>query len=859
MSSNGSQRITDLESASVLNDADQFLFFQNSTKTTKRITKGDMASTGGGLRGVFINAATNENVWNVADFARTTANSANISSSGAQASANGRNKIFYQADSPVSSQFQGYIIGTTLYADAVSNTGGVPIRVGSILTAPGNAISAGTVVTAFGSGSGGLGTYTINNSQNVGSVGSKITITANPQFLEGDIWYETDNNYRTYRRSSSGTWVSAFGPILTLDGSNKVSGFVRVSDVNSGSTATDEFAVIADKFQIWNGSSDEAPFTVDASSPTSTFTGTITGSVLTLTSNATNTLKLGMSLAGSGVTAGSVIRLLLSGTIGQVGSTYLLSQVSSVSTQVPMQASYAGQVRIVDALIQTLDAGKITSGFLSSKVIELPDSKSYIQSFNFVETWVTGKRYVKDGERIEPSDQSMVKVLQGDGTYTVYKALVTHTSGATFAGDLSDGKWTVSASQTLQGFRIVGNGQADFQDCTVIGTIRSSAGYFGTTQNAVQINSSGLLLGTAGQIKSAGISYNNAFSGNGFFLGNVNNAYQFYVGDGSKYVLWDGVNLKVSGNIVSGTTIGTAGDAGHGLTIYSSYGLRKGRPGTNDDTGVLTLTGGEGNGIYFGGQIDLVGSVYTFDGNLSGGTDGSGQIAISAGYRGGAAGFETPLDGAIVFRTSREYNTASNGNDNHSGIQRMRIELDGTVRVVYLPSNQVSYPQTQGNGLYLAPNGNPGRFIVEGDAGDKHIQLKNGVISFSSAVDTYDVNLYRSGANALKTDDDFIAASVTTTSTKKAKKNIKKYNDGLGIINKLKPVSFNRKINDKNDIGLIAEEVDKIIPVIVRHNENNEAEGLDYSKLTVVLINAVKELSAEVRRLEKKIKDANSN
>jgi len=47
------------------------------------------------------------------------------------------------------------------------------------------------------------------------------------------------------------------------------------------------------------------------------------------------------------------------------------------------------------------------------------------------------------------------------------------------------------------------------------------------------------------------------------------------------------------------------------------------------------------------------------------------------------------------------------------------------------------------------------------------------------------------------------------------------------------------------------------LPVIVKHNDKNEAEGLDYSKLTVILINAVKELSAEVKELKKKLKDAN--
>ena len=72
-------------------------------------------------------------------------------------------------------------------------------------------------------------------------------------------------------------------------------------------------------------------------------------------------------------------------------------------------------------------------------------------------------------------------------------------------------------------------------------------------------------------------------------------------------------------------------------------------------------------------------------------------------------------------------------------------------------------------------------------------------------------------------------------------------------------MSFKRKGTKQQDIGLIAEEVDKVLPVIVKHNDKNEAEGLDYSKLTVILINAVKELSAEVKELKKKLKDANWN
>jgi len=121
------------------------------------------------------------------------------------------------------------------------------------------------------------------------------------------------------------------------------------------------------------------------------------------------------------------------------------------------------------------------------------------------------------------------------------------------------------------------------------------------------------------------------------------------------------------------------------------------------------------------------------------------------------------------------------------------------------------------------------------------------------------VNLYRGGGDLLKTDDDFEAVSVTSTSTKRVKKNIKTYKVGLKIVENLKPVSYKRKMNGQEDIGFIAEEVNEVLPVIVRKDDENIPQSMDYSKLTVVLVNAVKELSAEIKELKKKLKDANSN
>jgi hypothetical protein len=74
----------------------------------------------------------------------------------------------------------------------------------------------------------------------------------------------------------------------------------------------------------------------------------------------------------------------------------------------------------------------------------------------------------------------------------------------------------------------------------------------------------------------------------------------------------------------------------------------------------------------------------------------------------------------------------------------------------------------------------------------------------------------------------------------------------LTMVNKLEPVSFTWKTGDKKDYGLIAEQVDKILPHLVCKNTEGEVQGLDYSAIIPFLIGAIQELDKKVKRLEKK-------
>ncbi len=67
-------------------------------------------------------------------------------------------------------------------------------------------------------------------------------------------------------------------------------------------------------------------------------------------------------------------------------------------------------------------------------------------------------------------------------------------------------------------------------------------------------------------------------------------------------------------------------------------------------------------------------------------------------------------------------------------------------------------------------------------------------------------------------------------------------------------MSFNwneisHKETGKKDIGVIAQEIEEVLPEIVETRDNGY-KAVDYPKLTALLIEAVKELSDKVKKLE---------
>lgn len=91
----------------------------------------------------------------------------------------------------------------------------------------------------------------------------------------------------------------------------------------------------------------------------------------------------------------------------------------------------------------------------------------------------------------------------------------------------------------------------------------------------------------------------------------------------------------------------------------------------------------------------------------------------------------------------------------------------------------------------------------------------------------------------------------TETSSITLKENINPITDALDKILSLNGYIYDRKDGTrKNEAGLIAEEVDSVIPNIVSKNSQGQPESIAYQRLVAYLVESIKELKAEIERLK---------
>ena len=159
---------------------------------------------------------------------------------------------------------------------------------------------------------------------------------------------------------------------------------------------------------------------------------------------------------------------------------------------------------------------------------------------------------------------------------------------------------------------------------------------------------------------------------------------------------------------------------------------------------------------------------------------------------------------------------------------------------------------------------NTGSFNVSGSSmlsGSLSITGSTNVIGAVSASTTgrfssLGINTAPSGvAGAILATNDVVAFA---TSDERLKENLEPIGSAVEKVEQMTGYTYNwvpmediHVYGDMKDIGVIAQEVEKILPELVSDRENGY-KAVKYDKLTAVLIQAVKELSERVKQLENK-------
>jgi hypothetical protein len=100
------------------------------------------------------------------------------------------------------------------------------------------------------------------------------------------------------------------------------------------------------------------------------------------------------------------------------------------------------------------------------------------------------------------------------------------------------------------------------------------------------------------------------------------------------------------------------------------------------------------------------------------------------------------------------------------------------------------------------------------------------------------------------------SGTLTQSSSRRWKTNIAPMTGALAKVQQLQGVTYDWRASGRHDIGLIAEDVHRVVPEVVAMEENGvDAKGVDYARLTSLLIEAVKEQQKEIDALHAAISD----
>lgn len=162
--------------------------------------------------------------------------------------------------------------------------------------------------------------------------------------------------------------------------------------------------------------------------------------------------------------------------------------------------------------------------------------------------------------------------------------------------------------------------------------------------------------------------------------------------------------------------------------------------------------------------------------------------------------------------------------------------------------------------VYWTANGDYGKIFFESAAGGGVADSKMVFETGSESNEPFIFRMTDTGTSTTTTVATISETGITSigfnvASSRTLKTNIEKIGGALELVDKLEGVRYNWKSNPdgKTQIGMIAEDVEEVLPELVTDGSVLAPKAVNYAQMVAVLVEAVKELKAEVKELREKL------
>jgi len=613
--------------------------------------------------------------------------------------------------------------------------------------------------------------------------------------------------------SSNVTIGSAYITLNTFTPSSRFAGLIIVDSGSAGSSGSLLYDAVQDEFiQVHKGNGTNVTSSHFVQGPQ---TYDNLGNELYLTNNR--------------LTKGTGFEHIVDSNITDTGTEISLNSLTSVTGSFVATAGITGSIRATNGVVSGSSQITLSSTTGYSTTINQNLLTTSDVTHNSITGIVRATNGVVSGSSQIVGSSITTNAITIAGTSTALGGTITAEQIRTAIGTVVTGSAQITLSSTT-GYGTVINQNllttSDVTHNTITGTIRATNGVVSgssqivgssITTNAITIAGTSTALG--GTITLATIT-----GGSGIVSGSA----QITAGSTTNFATDVKTQLNTN-TVVSGSAqITLSSITGYGTVINQNL-LTTSDVTHNTITGTIRAT----NGVV-SGSSQIVGSSITTNTITIAGTSTALGGTITLATITGGSGIVSGSSQVIGILSSLNTYTGSNDTTNTTQNTRLSRIQESTSSLNTLTASLATTYEGRASAT---------KTIVSGSS---QITLSS-TTGFGTYINQAVLTTSSPTFNAIS------CTSLTETSSERYKENIITLNSSLNKVLNLRGVSYNRKENGANEIGLIAEEVQKIIPEIVTYDNNNQPDSVSYGRLSALLIEGMKEQQKQIEQLKAEI------